>query len=168
MRHFTIACIVLMLAPLSPAKAQDDKISRQINEQVWLPFINTFNNMYTEGFMALHSKKLIRIPEDSKRIFTYDEYYENTKRSNDAFKKANYKQTIELRFINRFADKVDAFETGFYKTVIAQSDGIKKTAYGKFHVMLHMEKEVWKITFDTDAAEAVDETLFQTGTAIQH
>ena len=156
----------MMLSP-SPAKSQNDSISQQINEQVWLPYINTFNNMYTEGFMELHSKKLTFIPEDSKRILNYDDYYANTKRSNNAYKKVNFKQSIGLRFTNRFTDQENTFETGYYKTVIVQPDGTKKTEYGKFHVLLHLEKEVWKITFDTNATDMVDEALFQTGKPIK-
>ena len=167
MRYITITLLLSMILSSSPAKSQSDSISQQINEQVWLPYINTFNNMYTEGFMELHSKKLTFIPEDSKRILNYDNYYANTKRSNEAYKQVSFKQSIDLRFTNRFTDQGNAFETGYYKTVIVQPDGIKKTEYGKFHVLLRQEKEVWKITFDTNTAENVDETLFQTGKPIK-
>ena len=163
MSHLTIAFLFAVLLYAAPAKSQTDSITQQINEQVWLPYINTFNNMYTEGFMDLHSKKLIRIPEENKRILNYADYFENIKRSNDAFKKVNFKQSIELRFLNRFEDGDNSFETGFYKTVFTQNDGTKKISYGKFYMLLHKEKDIWKITFDTDAPETVDEALFETG-----
>ena len=124
MRLLLPACFIILLFSIT-ATAQTDSLTEQINEQVWKPFINTFNNMYTEGFMALHSKKLLRIPEDNNRIYNYDEYVQNIKTSNENGKKNKIRQSIELRFTNRFIQNEQAFETGYYKTTVVEPDGLK-------------------------------------------
>ena len=166
MRLLLPACFIILLFSIT-ATAQTDSITEQINEQVWKPFINTFNNMYTEGFMALHSKKLLRIPEDNNRIYNYDEYVQNIKTSNENGKKNKIRQSIELRFTNRFIQNEQAFETGYYKTTVVEPDGLKRNSYGKFHVLLQKERDVWKILLDTDAADNVDEATFQKGKPIK-
>ena len=52
------------------AYAQSDSLQKQINEQVWKPFISTFNSGDDEGFKAVHSKDVIRVSQDSKQIIT--------------------------------------------------------------------------------------------------
>ncbi|MBK7871680.1 MAG: hypothetical protein IPJ74_13890 [Saprospiraceae bacterium] len=39
---------------------QDNAIQKEIDEQVWLPFIKTFNAFDGEGFNALHTKDVLR------------------------------------------------------------------------------------------------------------
>ena len=60
------------------AYAQSDSLQRQINEQVWKPFISTFNSGDDEGFKAVHSKDVIRVSQDSKQILGYDQYFKKT------------------------------------------------------------------------------------------
>jgi ketosteroid isomerase-like protein len=141
--------------------AQTDSLQQQINDQVWKPFIQTYNNMDTESFMALHSKEMTRVVQDSKRIHGYAQYYDNNKRSNEFSKKNNQKRSIELRFIQRIADNDRAFEIGYYKLAVASPDGKIQSFYGKFHVLMHKENGTWKILMDADANEKTDETVFQ-------
>lgn len=166
MRLPLTACFFMLLFSIT-ATAQTDSLTEQINEQVWKPFINTFNNMYTEGFMALHSKKLVRIPEDSRHIYNYDEYAQNIRTGNENGKKGKIRQSIELRFINRFIQDEQAFETGYFKTTVIAADGLKRNSYGKFHVLLQKERDVWKIIMDTDAGDNVDEATFQKGKSLE-
>ena len=166
MRLPLTAAFVLILFSIT-ATAQNDSITKQIDEQVWKPFVNTYNNMYTEGFMALHSRKVLRIPEDSKQIYTYDEYAQAIKNTNENGKKNKIKQFIELRFISRFIQDEQAFESGYFKTTVINPDGSKRNSYGKFHVLLHKERDTWKILLDTDAAENVDETIFLKGNPVE-
>lgn len=41
--------------------AQSNKYSKEINEQVWKPFIRSFSSGDDDGFRSVHSKDVIRV-----------------------------------------------------------------------------------------------------------
>jgi len=145
------------------AYAQSDSLQKQINEQVWKPFISTFNSGDDEGFKAVHSKDVIRVSQDSKQILGYDQYFKKMPDSIKA-KWHKWKKNIELRFIQRIAADGKAFEVGYYKTKSTDTtNGETRTGFGKFHVLLRKENNTWKILMDEDANENTTEAVFQTG-----
>ena len=161
MRHsITFLIVVLSFQCIS---AQSDSLQKQINEQVWKPFISSFNSGNDEGFKAVHSKDVIRVSQDSKQIFGYDQYFKKMPDSVQA-KWGKWKKNIELRFIQRIAANSKAFEVGYYKTTSTNAvTGETRTGYGKFHVLLRRENNIWKILMDEDANENTNEAVFQTG-----
>jgi ketosteroid isomerase-like protein len=147
--------------------SQADSLQKQINEQVWKPFIQSFNNDDKEVFKSVHSKDVIRVIRDDNTILGYDEYFREIP---DSIKLnwGNWKKNIELRFIQRIANNDKAFEAGYYKTTSANiSTGEKRVGYGKFYVLLRKENGTWKILMDADAKEKTNETIFLTGTPIE-
>lgn len=143
--------------------AQADSLQKQINQQVWKPFINAFNNNDDKGFSEVHSKDIIRVEQDNGRIIGFAEYF---KQLTDAQlqKRKEWKKNIELRFIQRIASDGKAFEVGYYKTSMENTvTGKKHVGYGKFHVLLRKENGVWKILMDADANEKTTEEIFLTG-----
>ncbi len=145
----------------SYAYAQADSLQQQINQQVWKPFIQSFNNLDTKGFMSVHSKEMTRVVQDGNTLYGYDRYYRETEQGNQSTIKANRKRTIELRFTQRIASYNKAFEVGYYKFTSVQPDGTSRNGYGKFHVLLRRENGTWKILMDADASEKTDEATFQ-------
>ena len=131
--------------------AQD--LQKEINEQVWKPFIAGFSNGDTEQFMNVHSKELVRSPRDSKSIQTWDEYYTDTKQGNERRKSSGRKSEIELRFTERIATPTQAIDVGIYQTTSISSNGQRRSFYGRFHVVLRKESGTWKILVDTDSSE---------------
>ncbi len=165
--------VILLFALLctTATHAQAGSAQQQINEPVWKPFIKSFSNRDTEGFMAVHSKEMTRVLQDSKQAYGYEKYYSDTKKWDDQHKantSANKStRTIELRFIQRIAGEGRAFEVGYYKTTNTNSDGTKRSSYGKFHVLLRQEQGVWKILMDADANERTNETVFMTAAPME-
>ena len=143
------------------AYAQADSLQQQINQQVWKPFIQSFNNLDTKGFMSVHSKEMTRVIQDGNTLYGFDRYYRETEEGNQSTIKANRKRTIELRFTQRIAADNKAFEVGYYKFTSLQPDGTSRNGYGKFHVLLRRENGMWKILMDADASEKTDEATFQ-------
>jgi len=140
--------------------AQQNEMTKQINEQVWKPFIRSFNTGDDEGFKAVHSKEIIRVLQDDKDIFGYDRYF---LRQPDTIKAkwGNWKKNIELRFIQRIAANDKAFEVGYYKTTNTNlQTGEVRKSIGKFHVLMRKEEGVWKILMDADTSEGANEDLF--------
>jgi ketosteroid isomerase-like protein len=156
-----IFTLLLMLSILNiSGYSQAESIQQQINQQVWKPFIQSFNNLDTKGFMTVHSTEMTRVLLDGNTIYGYDRYYKETDQGNESTKKSNRKRTLELRFIQRIAADAEAFEVGYYKFTGMQPDGTTRHGYGKFHVLLHKENGTWKILMDADASEKTDEAIF--------
>jgi ketosteroid isomerase-like protein len=135
----------------SALNAQDAQ--KQINEQVWKPFIKNFNENNTNGFMAVHSKDVTRSPRDSKSVWNWEEYGKEQAAGDQQDIKEKRKRTLELRFTERINSKDRAIDVGIYKTSYLLQDGSKQIYFGRFHVVLRKEKSIWKIFVDTDSSE---------------
>ena len=131
--------------------AQDAR--QEINEQVWKPFIKAFNERDTKAFMEVHSKDLVRSSRDSKEVLNWEQYFRQMAQGDERGKAAQAKRLLELRFTERLASKDQAVEVGIYKTTNIRPDGIAKSFYGRFHVVLRKEEGKWKILVDTDSSE---------------
>ena len=165
MQH-SITFLIVVLS-FQCTSAQSDSLQKQINEQVWKPFISSFNSGNDEGFKAVHSKDVIRVSQDSKQIFGYDQYFKKMPDSVQA-KWGKWKKNIELRFIQRIAANSKAFEVGYYKTTSTNTaTGETRTGYGKFHVLLRKENNTWKILMDEDSDDNTTEAVFQTGRPLE-
>jgi ketosteroid isomerase-like protein len=153
-------CLITLLLFACKGFAQSDSLQKQINSDVWTPFINAFNNQDTDGFMSVHSKELTRVIQDNNMIFGYQRYYEQNKSSDQRSKQNKTKRNIELRFIQRIAGNDRAFEIGYFKGTVTPENGSPGTFYGKFHVLMRKENGKWKILMDADANEKTDEAIF--------
>jgi ketosteroid isomerase-like protein len=147
--------------------AQVDSLQKQINEQVWKPFIKAFNNNDDMEFKRVHSPDVIRVMQDNNQILGFGDYFRKPPDSLKA-KWGAWKRNIELRFIQRIAANGRAFEVGYYKTTsFNSSTGEKRTSYGKFHVLLRKENGTWKILMDADAGDNTNEAIFMTGKVME-
>jgi hypothetical protein len=134
-----------------PLHAQS--VQKEINEQVWKPFIKNFNEHNTAGFMAVHSKAVVRSPRDSKVVWNWDEYNQKQTAGDQQDIKEKRERTLELRFTERIDGKDKAIDVGVYKTSYLFPDGTKKYFFGRFHVVFRKENGIWKILVDTDSSE---------------
>ncbi len=164
-------CIICLFSFLilrgTSSFAQADSLQWQINEQVWKPFIKSFNSDDNGGFKAVHSKDLIRVNQDDNQVTGYEQYFKPVPDSSKA-KWGKWKKNIQLRFIQRIAGNDKAFEVGYYKTTSTNpATGESRSGYGKFHVLLRKENGVWKILMDADAHEKTDEAVFMTGKPLE-
>lgn len=140
---------------------QGDSLQKQINQQVWKPFIEAFNAFDTEKFMSVHSREMTRVIQDPKIIFGFEQYYQNVRADNERNKTENRKLTLELRFTQRIASEGRAFDVGYFKVTSQRPDGTTNSFYGKFHVLLRKENGIWKILMDADARDNSNEEVFQ-------
>jgi ketosteroid isomerase-like protein len=142
-------CFIIFISQVASAQ----EVQQEINDQVWKPFIKNFNERNTDGFMAVHSKDVVRSPRDAKLVWNWDEYYKNQKEGDDRGKTSSSKRQLELRFTERINNSSSAVDVGVYKTSVIRPDGTSRSSYGRFHVVLRKEKGTWKILADTDSSE---------------
>ncbi len=149
------------------ANAQNETLLlKQIDDQVWKPFMESFGKRNDTTFRSIHSREVVRISIDDNSIIDYNEYFKKIPDSTLA-KYGAWKSSIEIRHLKRIVSPEQAFETGYYKTTSQNTQtGEKRTGFGKFTVLLRKEKGIWKILMDSDANEGTDEAVFQTGRKI--
>jgi hypothetical protein len=132
-----------------------NNFQREIDENVWQPFIKYFENYQTKEFITLHDTSMIRVGIDRNRIYGR-KLYESMQARGDSASLANKaKRKIEFRFYNRVANATDAFEIGLYKTTNINADGRTQDYYGKFYVLLKKINGTWKIMLDADSGEGI-------------
>lgn len=154
-------CFLLIYCFSLLSLAQEQSHQQAINSQVWTNFIKGFNERDNDLFSSVHSQDFIRVIRDNQQIFGFDKAFEDKP---DEVKQQlqKWKRNLELRFIERIASEDKAFEVGYYKTSVVNSDTEeKRVGYGKFHVLLRKENGKWKILMDSDIQGGVDEALFQ-------
>jgi len=162
-----IGIIVFLMLNALASFAQD--YQREINEQVWKPFLKASNEFDGEGFMAIQSKDLIRVGIDDKVIHGYSKYEEGIlpgfKRLREEGKVV---RTTEVRFIERITSADLSYETGYFKSVTRLSSGELRTRYTRFYFILRKESSVWKILVDSDARGTdVTEEMFQSAQPLE-
>lgn len=157
---------VFLLSRLMVVAQNETTLLKEIDDQVWKPFMQSFGKRNDTSFRSIHSREVARISVDDNSIIDYDEYFKIIPDSTLAKYQA-WKSTIEIRHIKRIVSPRQAFETGYYKTTSENiQTGEKRTGYGKFTVLLRKENGNWKILMDSDTNEGTDEAVFQTGKKI--
>lgn len=144
---------ILLLLCVIPFEAFSQDHTKEINQQVWKPFIKTFNGLDAAGFLAVHSKDLVRSSRDAKTILNWNEYLKQQHEGDDWSKKNGVSRNLELRFTERIANATQAIEVGICKTSTVSNKGEHRSFFGRFHVVLRKENDTWKILVDTDSSE---------------
>jgi hypothetical protein len=140
-------------------KAQGDSanVIKEINEQVWKPFVQHFVSGNKEGFRNVHSKRVTRVEIDRNLVLDYDKYFppiDSTGKHNPVSRQ------FELRFDKRINNGNRAWESGIFKGFVSRPGKPNHTYYGRFYVVLEKEDGIWKIIVDADTGKGADESSF--------
>jgi ketosteroid isomerase-like protein len=148
----TLSIVVCLTFPVLIASAQQRPAQQAINQDVWIPFMQSYANFDTDAFMALHTEDVIRIVRDGGDIILGEEYRNGQDRNNKRSKEAGIERRIELCFLERLAREEIAFESGYYKVISKRPDQEEQTFYGHFHVILKKVEGKWKLWVDSDTS----------------
>lgn len=160
-RIISISLVLFLNAAIS-CFSQDTNIFRDINSTVWEKFEVSFETNNAELFNSLHTEDVLRIPAENKTIIYGKEYFNSQIESFGWIKDNGYKTEMELRFIERINYGNFASERGIFKFTVIEPGNIKRQYFGKFHVILEKQGELWKIVVDYDSTEegTINETSF--------
>ncbi len=127
---------------------------KEINRDIWLPFIEAYRTLNVEKYKNLQSEDFIRAEGNGKSLPDYKSYFENVEVWFSDMKKEGRKMEISFRFIERFSNGKTASERGIYELKSFDATG-KETwkGYGKFHVFMRKINSVRKIVVDYDSNE---------------
>lgn len=161
----TINLICALLFIFCQTFSQNTVVLEEINTQIWEPFTKAFETSNYNLFGSIHSDNLIRVGANGKQLLnknTYIQGYENNWISN------TQNRTISFRFLERIVNENSGSERGIYKLTINPGTEQEQSYYGKFHVILRKEKNIWKILVDYDSSEGdtINESSYENAFAI--
>lgn len=145
---------VLLLLAVGQTHAQSNEIQlnqshREIDLQVWKPFVEAYNTYNAQLYNSLHTNDIFRVyPGNVTEGLAYKKH--NQQRFAKA-KKEGRTRKLEFKFVERKATKDRAYEVGFFKVKLMHQ--VKTNYYyGKFHVVLKKINGQWKIIQDWDTS----------------
>lgn len=146
--------VILFFVVVSTNQSHSQKLNNleDINK-VWHQFYQAFDSLEYQLMAKIHSKKLLRI-SGGKRILDYKTYIAGYKEQFKNAKDENFTSNISLRFFERINNDSIASERGIYKLIRNKNKKHEKIYYGKFHVILKKENNLWKIVMDYDSNES--------------
>lgn len=139
-----------------------------INKDVWFNFMQAYQDLDASLFNKIHTKDVLRIPEESGNMMIGQEYKDANLENFNRWNLAKVKQKIEFSFYSRIQKANWAYETGIYK-LTRYTDSGSQSYYGKFHVTLKKVSGVWKIYIDSDNSNggSIGEEDFQKGDVLK-
>lgn len=150
MKIYATCFLLLFLLLTETITSQNTDNLKAINADLWQNFTKAFEELDYNLFASLHCDNMIRVSGDAKTIKNKAEYIDGYK---NHWKDKKIHQTISFRFLERICDANKASERGIYKLTIKPNTENEKSYYGKFHVILKKENEIWKILMDYDSSE---------------
>lgn len=147
---YKISLIVLLFSVVNIAAQDTMLIQKEIDENLWKPFKESFENIDGEKLNALYADEVIRvtpngIDTESKFKIANLKRFEENKASGT---------TIQLNFWfdSRHTNPTTSYEVGFYRLDFTAKEEVT-TIYGQFHIVLHKIDGLWKITQDWDTTK---------------
>ncbi len=146
---------LILMAMALPTEAQTNAdYLKEINKDIWLPFVEAYGTLNAEKYKSLQSEDFIRAEGNQKSLPTYQNYFDNVTAWFKDVKTEGRKLSIAFRFTERFANEKIASERGIYELKTYDKNGIETwKGYGKFHVFTRKINGVWKIVVDYDSNE---------------
>ena len=166
MKKIILSIGIICCSQLSNAQADSVKYAREINEQVWKPFIHSLITGDKQGLRDVHSKRIMRVEIDRNKIIDYDKYFPPVS-SDSANRPKMANRDFILRFDKRISNGERAWESGIYKGSVTIEGKRPRVYYGRFFVVLEKEGGTWKIIVDADTAKGADEPAFNAASAME-
>lgn len=150
MKNAVLSTFILLLT--LPVFSQNDSLAwRQIDEQVWLPFVEHYEAWDAEKFNALHTPGMLRGGPWGLR--TGEEYLGGNLKNWPEGKADGWERDIAFTFEQRVVGDGVAYEVGYYRVIDRRKGEPEQTYFGQFHVVLRLIDGIWKIAQDWDADE---------------
>lgn len=165
MKNYCIAVLLLIAQSAFAQGNEQDKIDRD----VWLNFMQAYQDLDATLFNQIHTDDVIRVPADGGTMYIGQEYKDRNLENFNRWNAQKLKQRIEFSFLNRVSKGDWAYEIGIYK-LTRYGNNESKSYYGKFNVTLRKVAGIWKIYIDSDTSEGdtIGEEDFQKGNILNH
>lgn len=137
----------------SAGPLDEERRQRQINADLWRPFMAHFADGEAEAYIALRAPQFVRVAAGSpRRLIDRATYATQTRGMFETLRKRGIRATLEVRLQERLGTETQAFESGIWRLAIVRSDGQSSFQYGRFQVLLGRQEGSWKMLLDEDVA----------------
>ncbi|NAY90868.1 DUF4440 domain-containing protein [Muricauda sp. JGD-17] len=136
-----------------PVQISED-ILKSIEQDVWIPFMEAYDQSDSQKLRAIHSKNIIRVTMAQNQIEIGEAYLDNFGNFVENVKENGSKIGIAFALLTTALDKTEqlAYQTGYYRFSSKHHDEkeLMVRGYGEFSVVLKKENGQWKIWLDAD------------------
>ncbi|GAA4274690.1 hypothetical protein GCM10022258_39860 [Aquimarina gracilis] len=131
--------------------AQEKQLHQKINRDMYENFSKAFATIDYDLFASIHCKAMIRISGNGGEIKNVKKYLEGYQ---ERWSDTNQKPApIDFRLLERITSDSLVSDRGIYRVTYVNDTKETKYSYGKFHVLLKLEDNNWKILMDYDSNE---------------
>ncbi len=145
--HLLFALLFLAIAGYATGQSADSTVLKELDAQIWYPFIKYYSNLDAENFNKLHTADVLR--GGPRGISLGEAYFKSNLENSERSKKAGIQRSIAFRFEHRVTSGTIAYEVGYYRVVLT-ADGTEYVYFGRFDVVSKKVDGVWKIAQDWD------------------
>ena len=158
----TVRAALGLLLVLAASVGASDEVQRQIDRELWIPFLAASNAFDAGGFLAAQSKDMVRVSPDSGEVYGLARYQSEIREGFARARERGLVRRSEMRFLERTASDELAYETGYFRSEATLPTGEVRVRYTRFEMLLRKENGKWKILVDKDSArgDAIDEETF--------
>lgn len=160
MKQSLLALIFCCLTLFSFGQTSDE-IIQEIEKDVWIPFMEAYDESDPEKLKSIHTKDIIRVIMEQGEIKTGESYL-----GNFADFVATNRVGIAFAILSTSVDPNGelAYQNGYYRfSSKGENDNdLVVRGYGEFNVGLRKENGSWKIWLDSDKHASIFHEEFNT------
>lgn len=142
----SLIAILMTTSAFAQDKKQQQKIEKEVNEQVWKPFKKSLEQRDAKTYNDLHTDDILRVNKWGIRM---GKDFKDRNTANYA-KKDDRKVTIDFWLEHRIYSGDTGYEVGYYRVKTTYPDGNVRKSYARFHIVLKKVNGSWKIAQDWD------------------
>ena len=138
-------CISSMFSVYGNAQVSRAELLKQINSDIWLPFLQGVNQDDAELYNSVHSKDFYWVAGGTKtRIMNFKEYVEDARKVMSDRKQKSITTTLHVRFLERNINEEFASEKCVIQYVATEAGKPATALYSIIHVFSKKENGVWR------------------------
>ena len=169
MKHLITLTLVLYVGMTFGQMQQtqiSDALLQSIEKDVWIPFMEAYDESNSKKLKSIHSKDIVRVTVDQNQIETGEAYLEHFGGFVESVKQRGGQLGIAFAILTTATNENGtlAYQTGYYRFSAKQAGDkeLKVQGYGHFNVGLRKENGTWKIWLDSDARTDISHEDFNT------
>ncbi|MBO0323129.1 nuclear transport factor 2 family protein [Muricauda sp. CAU 1633] len=137
-----------------PAKQISNETLEAIKNDVWIPFMEAYDQSDSQKLKSIHTEDIVRVTQDQNLIETGESYLTNFGQFVESVKARGSQLGIAFAILSTAMDDGGelAYQTGYYRfsSRHGEDQDFAVRGYGQFHVGLKKENGSWKIWLDSD------------------
>lgn len=145
------ARLIILLLLISKISLAQETIEKEVNQNLWKPWVEAWVNLDAKSFNALHTADVLRV--SGNRLRKGESYHEMNRQNFERMSQSPATRSIRFWFEQRVYNGNDGYEVGYYKITSKQEGQEERAFFARFHVVLRKENGQWKIAQDWDSSQ---------------